>query len=100
MKKSQPCNNKIGLTKTKYSSNVKDDSVMYKIVRMERFNDTVFRDEFKFEKRSDADDFFVQECDKEEVVDIHLYYCLPYGDDVELTCFTRHEKMKGIKNKY
>lgn len=82
------------------NSFVKDDSVMYKIVRMERFNDTVFRDVFKFEKRDDADDFFVKECEKDEVVDIHLYYCLPYGEDTELTCFTRHEKMKGIKNTY
>ena len=47
-----------------------------------------------------ADEFFVNECEKEEVVDIHLYYCLPYGEDTELTCFTRHEKMKGIKNTY
>lgn len=63
---------------------------MYKVVRMERFVNTVSRDDFKFDTRQEAEDFFVKECEKPEVVDISLFCCFPYRDDVELTRFVRH----------
>lgn len=68
---------------------------MYKVVRMERLIDSVFRDEFKFASRDEAEAFFTKECGKQEVVDIRLFFCFGYDDDKELTRFVRHKE--GIK---
>ena len=65
---------------------------MYKVVRIERFINTVFRDDFKFKTRAEAEAFFGKEELKPEVVDIALYYCFPYGDDKVLTRFVRDKK--------
>ncbi len=67
-------------------------SYMYKVVRIERFIDTVFRDEFKFNKREAAEQAYEQECKRPEAVDVRLYYCFPYQDDHEIACFTRRKK--------
>lgn len=62
---------------------------MYKIVRIERFNDTVFCDDFKFKTKQEAEEAFTKEMTKKNVVALRMYSCIPYGDDRELTCFTR-----------
>ena len=67
---------------------------MYKVVRMERFINTTFRDEFKFDTRKEAEDFFTAESLKPEVVDLRLYYCFRLENDKELT---RYTKPKGGK---
>ena len=67
--------------------------ILYKVVRIERFINTVFRDDFKFKTRKEAEVFFGKEESKPEVVDLALYYCFPYGDDKELTRFTRGKKI-------
>jgi len=65
---------------------------MYKVVRIERINDTVFRDDFKFDEREEAENVFTAESRKEHVVDVRLYYCIPYGGDKELVRFVRSAK--------
>ena len=66
---------------------------LYKVVRIERFINTVFRDDFKFKSREEAEEFFAKEEIKPEVVDLALYYCFPYGDDKELTRFTKEKRI-------
>ena len=65
---------------------------MYKVVRMERFCNTVFRDDFKFDTRTEAEKFFEKESQKPEVVDMSLYYCFPYSEDKELTRYVKVSK--------
>ena len=63
------------------------------MIRIERFNDTVFRDDFIFDTRAEAEEYFNREMKKESVVDIILLYCIPYGGETELT---RHVKGKPV----
>ena len=65
---------------------------MYKVVRVERFINSVFRDDFKFNTRKEAEVFFMKEQSKPEVVSLRLYYCFGYDDDKELTAFVRERK--------
>ena len=63
---------------------------MYKVTRIERFNDSVFVDDFKFNTREEAEQCFTENAKKDCVVDITLFYCIPYGEEKELTRQVRH----------
>lgn len=69
---------------------------MYKVTRMERQDDSVFRDDFQFVDRKEAESFFSGECKKLTVVDIRLFYCSDTCGERELSRFIRHKKsVKG-----
>lgn len=65
---------------------------MYKVVRMERQDDSVFRDDFMFPDRKEAESFYSGECKKLTVVDIRLFYCSDVCGERELARFVRHNK--------
>lgn len=62
---------------------------MYKVVRTARLTGEEQRKDFRFDRRTDAEEFFTRESERPEVVDISLFCCLPFRDDVELTRFVR-----------
>ena len=64
---------------------------MYKIVLKKKFVNVVNREEIKFENRKDAEDFFENVSEKPEIIDIGLYCCLPYRDDIELTRYIKSD---------
>ena len=65
---------------------------MYKVVRMERQDDSVFRDDFQFTDRKEAESFYSGECKRPSVVDIRLFYCSASCGERELSRFVRHNK--------
>lgn len=65
---------------------------MYKVVRMERQDDSVFRDDFQFADRKEAESFYSSECKRSSVVDIRLFYCSASCGERELSRFVRHKK--------
>lgn len=72
---------------------------MYKVIRIERYINTVFRDDFVFDDRAEAEKFFGNECKRLEVVDVALYYCVPHRDGHELSRFVRNKAGKGTVRK-
>ena len=70
---------------------------MYKVVRVERFIDTVFCDDFKFPTKKEAEAFFEKEKEKSEVVDISLWGIIPYGEDKELKRFVKKKPVVRTK---
>ena len=62
---------------------------MYKVVRIEMIDGVRVINEFMFSSRGKAEDFFTKECTEKRVVDIRLFYCIPYGGEYELTSFVR-----------
>ena len=64
---------------------------MYKVVRVERNDDTVFCDDRKFIDRKEAEAFFVEQTKNPNMADVILYYCHADGEDKELSCFRKSE---------
>ena len=65
---------------------------MYEIIRIERINDTVFRDTFNYKELDEAKTVYEKEKQKPIVVDIRL---MEYTDDKnkkEICRFVRHDK--------
>lgn len=68
--------------------------MIYQIVRIERINDTVFRDDFKYDTIEEAKTVYEKEKAKPIVMDIRLFEIIDDENKKELCRFVRHKKSK------
>ena len=61
---------------------------MYEIVRIERINDTVFRDTFNYADIDEAKAVY----EKEKLKPIRILQCVNENDKIEVCRFVRHTK--------
>lgn len=61
----------------------------YRVLTIERIDNTVFRDDDWFDDRQKAEEYFTEKSEKPTTIDVTLFYKIPSGGERELTRFVR-----------